>query len=964
MAALFVSHSSKDDGAANALEAWLRANGFVDIFVDHNAIAGGDGWRRALQEAAGTCRVVLCIVTPNWLASSECLAEFDASFYMGKRVFPLFLLAAGQPQADAISEARLARVRAHYQGLDIGPCLRPAGLDLDSRPDLAERLKAGLREAGALGRVGLDPTAFAIDRKLRPTPFPGLASYGDEDADAALFYGRSREIAQTLEELRAMRAIGDNRPFVILGASGAGKSSLLKAGIIPRLRREAPAWLPLRAFRPGEDPLLNFAEALARTLADFGKGGAHGDIRDRLFAAWSKAERASGELTAAGRTTLAAALDAEARALRAAAGRPDASILIGIDQAEELARADNQSGEALADCLRAALAQAAGAWRAIFAIRTDSFPELQNHRRFGGLEACCYDLRAMPVFRFDSIIEEPAQRYGVVVDNALVDALMEHAPKDDTLPLLAFALQRLWRQYAASGALTREHYDRVGGLRGLIEHAAERALRGVPPEEDAPLPTTPPEQWRVDLAASAFVPALAQINDQGATIRRIAAWKSFSEEQQQLLVRFHQWRLVIRKGGADGGAVEVAHEALFREWSRLAAWLEPERARLEALRSLQVDAETWVHNDRDAAFLNHRDGRFAEADALTGVERYRKRLEPADFEYLAACAAAERLAHRRRLRTQALIGAMAFVVFAGLIAWLNEAYLLERVNWHFAMRPYMKAQVEPYALKPEDERALTKFERFHECARDCPWMIVIPAGGFWMGAPETDPDQYPNESPRHRVEIARRFAVAEFDITVSQWNACVNVGGCPKTKHSDFYAQGRLPIDLDRDPVINVSWADAQKYVSWFAKMTGRPYRLLTEAEWEYAARAGATTRYPWGDSIGVGNANCAGCGSRWDNKETSPVGSFPPNAFGLYDMAGNVWQWVEDCVPGLRDGDYTDAPTDGSASTKEDCERHYLRGGNFTRPPRNLRSTARLPSSTDEHSIYVGFRIARTLLP
>ena len=122
-------------------------------------------------------------------------------------------------------------------------------------------------------------------------PFPGLASFGDDDADAALFYGRSREIAETLEELRKMRAERDLRPFVILGASGAGKSSLLKAGIIPRLRREAPAWLPLRAFRPGADPLLNFAEALARSSADFGKVEAHGVIRDRLFDAWSKAER-------------------------------------------------------------------------------------------------------------------------------------------------------------------------------------------------------------------------------------------------------------------------------------------------------------------------------------------------------------------------------------------------------------------------------------------------------------------------------------------------------------------------------------------------------------------------------------------------------------------------------------------------------------------------------------------------
>jgi hypothetical protein len=625
MAVLFVSHSSKDDAAATVLEAWLRANGFTDIFVDHHSIAGGDAWGEALQAAAGTCRVVVCLVTESWLASHECFGEFQASFYMGKRLIPLFLLPAGRSGGKEAGK-RLAKVRAHYQGLDLAPCLGPAGaLDLGADRDVADRLMAGLREAGALSRVGLDPQAFAIDRKLRPMPFPGLASFGDDDADAALFYGRSREIAHTLEELRKMRAERDLRPLVILGASGAGKSSLLKAGIIPRLRREAPAWLPLRAFRPGGDPLLNFAEALAHSLADFGKVEAHGIIRDRLFDVWSSAERgASIDLTAAGLKTLERALEAEGQKLREAAGCASATILISVDQAEEMARADGKSGEALADYLRVALAASETSWQLAFTIRTDSFPELQNHRRFQNLEARGYDLRAIPVFRFDSVVEEPAKRYGIAVDHALVDALMEDAPKEDALPLLAFALQRLWRQYAASGALTRNNYDKVGGLKGLIEDAAERALRGLTPEEDVALPAAPPPKRRVDLAASTFVPALAQINDQGTTIRRIAAWNSFNDEQQELLIRFDQWRLVVRKG--EAGTVEVAHEALFREWTRLQGWLEPERARLEALRSLQVDALTWDRNGRDAAFLNHRDKRLAEATTLAEIEAYRKRL--------------------------------------------------------------------------------------------------------------------------------------------------------------------------------------------------------------------------------------------------------------------------------------------------------------------------------------------------
>jgi hypothetical protein len=421
MAVLFVSHSSKDDAAATALETWLRANGFTDIFVDHHSIAGGDAWRLSLQAAAGTCRVVLCLVTENWLASKDCLAEFDASFYMGKRVIPLFLLPA-RANLSAEAENRLAQICAHYQGIDLIACLGPhSALDLDADRDVADRLTAGLREAGALGRVGLDPEAFAIDRKLRPMPFPGLASFGDDDADAALFFGRSREIAHTLEELRAMRAVRDLRPLVILGASGAGKSSLLKAGIIPRLRREAPAWLPLRAFRPGTDPLLNFAEVLVPCRLRQGRGPwRHSRPPARCLGQGRACERRTD---AAGLAALEAALEAVGRKLRDAAGRSAASILISVDQAEEMARADGDSGEALADYLRVALAAGASSWQLAFTIRTDSFPELQSHRRFQDLKARGYDLRAIPVFRFDSVVEEPAKRYGVEVDHALVDAL-------------------------------------------------------------------------------------------------------------------------------------------------------------------------------------------------------------------------------------------------------------------------------------------------------------------------------------------------------------------------------------------------------------------------------------------------------------------------------------------------------------------------------------------------------------
>lgn len=951
MAVLFLSHSSLDDGHATTLETWLKTHNFTDMFVDHQTIAGGDKWREALRTSAGACRVVVCLVTGNWLASSECFNEFRAAWYMGKRIIPLFLL-GNEPGLDAQAKQRFAEVVVEDQGIDLLPCLNATGaLHLDADPSVANRLKAGLRAAGALSSVGLDPEAFEINRGLRPTPFPGLAAFGDDDADAAIFYGRSREIAHVLEDLRSMRALRDMRPLFIQGASGAGKSSLLRAGVIPRLRREAPAWLPLRAFRPGADPLLNFAEALSRTFADFGRNEAHGTIRDRLLDAWTKGGRsANHDLTDAGLKFLQSALESEGASLRNASGRPGATILISVDQAEEIARADGQSGEALADYLRAALTATAGQWQLAFTIRTDSLPELQSHRRFQNLEARGYDLRAVPVFRFDNVVVEPAKRYGVRIDDVLVDALMEDAPKEDALPLLAFGLQRLWRQYAASGALSKENYDKVGGLKGLIEDAAERALRGLEPEQDVPLPAGAPLKRQVDLTASTFVPALAQISDQGATIRRVASWASFNDDQRHLLARFDRWRLVVHKGtDTNGGTVEVTHEALFREWTRLKGWLEPERARLEALRLLQLAASTWSRKNKAPAFLDHRDKRLAEAIALRTDAAYAARLTPPEVEYIAACQRARAIESRKKHRNQALVGVLAVSMIAGGVGWLNQAYLSEQLTWHTIERPYMTANVLPFVLTPAAEQALKAKDSFRECAKTCPEMVVVPAGEFVMGSPVTEAGRNVFEVS-HKVTIGAPFAAGKFAVTFAEWDACAANGGC-KGYHPDDHGWGR-----DTRPAIKVSWDDAQQYVAWLSKMSGKQYRLLTEAEWEYAARAGSATAFPWGNEIGAGNANCRDCGSSWGGKETAPVGSFPANAFGLHDMHGNVFQWVQDAF-----NTYDKTPTDGTAVTQGEIGR-VVRGGNWLAPPQTLRSARRGRNAEDSRLNYIGFRVGRTL--
>jgi formylglycine-generating enzyme required for sulfatase activity len=308
---------------------------------------------------------------------------------------------------------------------------------------------------------------------------------------------------------------------------------------------------------------------------------------------------------------------------------------------------------------------------------------------------------------------------------------------------------------------------------------------------------------------------------------------------------------------------------------------------------------------------------------------------------------------RRLRRMQTASTVLMICVIAGLIGWINQSFLISQWNWYVKMRPYMKAQVRPFVLTPEAERALKPAASFHECSKNCPEMIVVPAGSFMMGSPETENGHDPRESPLHKVTIPQPFSVSKFPITFDEWDACVSVGGCVYNSDGS-YGRGTRPVN-------NVSWDEAEQYAAWFSLMTGRPYRLLSEAEFEYAARAGTTTAYPWGDELGKGNANCKGCGSEWDSKSTSPAGFFKPNAFGLFDMQGNVFEWVEDCYEESHAG----APADGSARISASCKRHVVRGGSWYDSPDYLRSANRSrQDAADSRDDDLGFRIARTLAP
>ncbi len=242
---------------------------------------------------------------------------------------------------------------------------------------------------------------------------------------------------------------------------------------------------------------------------------------------------------------------------------------------------------------------------------------------------------------------------------------------------------------------------------------------------------------------------------------------------------------------------------------------------------------------------------------------------------------------------------------------------------------------------------------FSDCD-GCPEMVVVLAGRFRMGSPDGEDGRMPSEGPASTVTIARPFAIGRHEITRDQWMACVRENGCDYVPKSE-------PWETGRHPAMRVSWSDAQQYMYWMADKTGKDYRLPTESEWEFAARAGSNTSYWWGDDFGRNNANCKVCGSRWDRKQTAPVGSFKANRFGLHDTAGNLWEWTEDC---WHDG-FSGAPTDGRAWLKGgNCSYRVLRGGSWLDHPRSLRSAARTRYHSASRHEFVGFRVALTLAP
>lgn len=791
-------------------------------------------------------------------------------------------------------------------------------------------------------------------------PYPGLRPF--EAEEWSIFFGREQMVDDVVDRLAAHCLV------LIHGASGSGKSSLVRAGVLPWLAGQyLRVGAPWRTFsiRPSGGPLWNLATEFARL-----EGRADDLVRiDEIV----------GGFSARG-ATLSSVFAASAAASGTVA--PDERLCILVDQFEELFRFEKETSreeaELFVDLLvrndvppdqpsnesdaRQNRARAARV-HVIVTMRSEYLGECA---RFNGLaEAINRTQYLVPGMDRDSLLRailRPAHVYGGEVAGELAEKLIaEAAGREDELPLIQHGLMFLWNAAAARAkpgeriVLESAPLEAAGGLVRLLSDHAD-TVAGV----------AAPDPVRRDILERLFR-ALTDMNVEGKAIRRPQAFRDLVAITQSEPDTLRNIIEAFRRDGvsfvtpygdrpiADNTVIDISHEALIRCWSKLAdpahGWLTHEFNDGLIWRSLLVEAEGfgadrrrvlspattaerwkwWQHRHVNAAWAQRYGDSFPLVKKLIDASRRHSR-------------------HIRELQAAAIVVSL-LIGFAGAAYWAaqNQTRLRMAADLYLLHTP----------LSPQGEGALKPKQEFQDCGR-CPRMVVVPTGRFLMGSPAGKGAD--DEHPQHAVTIARALAIGKFEVTFDEFDACAELGGGCTRPYDYGWGRGNRPA-------VSVSWDEAQKYLAWLSKETGKQYRLLSESEYEYAARGGKQSVYPWGDAIklnGKAMADCSDCGSLWDDRQAAPVGQFIANGFGLYDMVGNVWEWVEDCYhPGYEIGasqGKAEAPPNGLPWIDKQCHERVVRGGSWDYDPQYLRSAVRDRNSSFFQGSDLGFRVARTL--
>jgi formylglycine-generating enzyme required for sulfatase activity/ribose 1,5-bisphosphokinase PhnN len=772
-------------------------------------------------------------------------------------------------------------------------------------------------------RAGTANSGVAI--RWSEAPFRALLSY--EYEHAPVFFGRTRARNELREVLA--RQIERGTAFVlVLGASGSGKSSLVKAGLLSDLSLPGMigriALVRRALMRPSDAPS-GPHDALAAAI-----------LSPTALPELAKMQYSPGQLGALLREAPGQAVLPIRQGLTEAsraAGLTDiaeARLAIVVDQLEEMftiERLGERDREALVAVL-AALARSGLVW-VIATMRSDFFDRLETMPALASLSADGRFLLLPPdAAEIDQIICQPAQEAGVRFEHdaarglSLDEAIHQAAARDcGALPLLSSLLDQLWRKRSEGNVLTFAAYEELGGLEGAIGHRAEAIFQGQP-----------------ESVRSELVPLLrALVTVRGATATaRIAPLSVFprGSARRALVDAFlhPDARLLIATGDAGAAQLRLAHEALLTHWPRAHDQIVADGRDLELRGRLEQEAELW-----HAAPKRQKKGRvraaglpLAEARGLLARWGSELPMEIADF-----IAASSTAAWWGRFRLWGIVAAAPLVVaFVAVLIWAG------RVWWGV-----------------HEVEAAMKF-------------VAIPEGCFLMGSPDNEAGRYKNEEPVRNVCL-KPFDLAQYSVTQGEWRRVMIFPNNPEP--STFKGS-------DRHPVESVSWNNAQRFVSLMSFFGQRQYRLPSEAEYEYAARAGTTTPRYWGERAedGCVYENTADLTFKLENPydersesnsivncddhyaATAPVGSFKSNPWGLNDMLGNVVVWMEDCY----EADLSKIPTDGSPFSAPDCQHHTVRGSSFEEIPRHARAADRIDRPPGASQRNIGLRMARTNKP
>ena len=561
MSGIFLSHSSANNAEAIAIRDWMKAKGWDEVFLDldpERGLTAGDHWQTALKAAVARCELIVVLVSPDWAASSWCRTEFLLTKLGSNPKAILPAIVVPTPVSALPTE-----MRADYHVVDLTAGLRsvafkvtPPGAD---KPTIVAFSEEGLRglKAGIM-RLGVDASHFEWPPANDPgrPPYRGLRPL--EADDAGIFFGRDAPVIEALGRLRAMREAVPPRLLVILGASGAGKSSFLRAGLLPRLKRDDRHFLPLAVIRPDRAVIsgeTGFLVALEGACRDAGLGKTRAELRAAIDAGGAGLRSPLQGL--ADRAT--SPPDQEAND---AQPKPP-MLVLSIDQGEELFLAEGQKeAEPFLAALRDLLTTDAPAVTALVTIRSDAYERLQVAKALDGVQQQALGLSPMPKGSYAEVIKGPPRRLegtsrALKIEESLVAQLLgdiEDGVSKDALPLLAFILERLYLEYGAGGNLRLSQYRDLGGIHGSIEAAVERALAAADAD-----PTIPRDRTaRLALLRHGLIPWIAGIDpDSGAPRRRVARMSEIPPEAAPLIQRLVDERLLTTDTVLQGCCVRV-----------------------------------------------------------------------------------------------------------------------------------------------------------------------------------------------------------------------------------------------------------------------------------------------------------------------------------------------------------------------------------------------------------------------